>query len=96
MRFEWDEDKRRDNLRKHGLDFRDAEQVFAGVVLTWEDERAAYGEQRFLAFGLLQGRVVAVAYTWRGEAMRLISMRKAASDEEQTYFREVGNGFRAP
>ncbi len=48
MKIVWDEAKRHTNLRKHGLDFADAEEVFAGITCTTEDERFDYGEQRFV------------------------------------------------
>jgi uncharacterized DUF497 family protein len=50
----WDEAKRRANLRKHGIDFVDAERIFGGFTLTAEDVREAYGERRFLTLGLLE------------------------------------------
>ena len=56
--FAWDEDKRQENLDKHEIDFTDAEKIFAGYTVTAEDSREAYGEQRFLTLGLLQGEVV--------------------------------------
>jgi uncharacterized DUF497 family protein len=62
MEFEWDESKRLANLRKHGIDFIDVPAVFYGDTVTVEDDRYGYGEQRFIAFGLLQGRVIAVVY----------------------------------
>jgi uncharacterized protein len=46
MQYEWDEAKNRKNLAKHGLSFEDAEQVFSGPCVTFEDDRLAYGEQR--------------------------------------------------
>lgn len=60
VRLEWDEDKRRANLRKHGIDFLDAERVFDGYTVTLEDTRREYGERRFATFGLLDGKVVAL------------------------------------
>ena len=89
MRLDWDEDKRQTNLRKHSLDFVDAETVFDGHTVTIEDVRRAYREQRFLTFGLLQGQVVAVAHTERADRIRIISMRKASKHEERAYFREI-------
>ena len=56
MRFEWDEKKRRSNLKRHGFDFIDVEKVFAGEVLTVLDERYDYGETRFFSLGLLAGK----------------------------------------
>jgi uncharacterized DUF497 family protein len=52
--FAWDEAKRRANLKKHGIDFVDAEKIFRGITLTAEDTREAYGERRFLTLGLLE------------------------------------------
>lgn len=89
MRLDWDEDKRQTNLRKHSLDFVDAETVFDRYTVTIEDVRRAYHEQRFLTFGLLQGQVVAVAHTERADRIRIISMRKASKHEERAYYREI-------
>jgi uncharacterized DUF497 family protein len=54
--FTWDEPKRQANLAKHGLDFADAEKVFAGPMVLFEDNRADYGEQRMIGVGLLDYR----------------------------------------
>lgn len=89
MRFEWDEAKNRSNLRRHGFDFKDGETVFAGEVFTLLDDRFDYGERRFLTLGELKGRIVAVAHTQRGEATRIISLRKASRNEEEIYYKEV-------
>ena len=58
MRFSWDERKRRLNLKEHGLDFVDAPRVFEGSTFTFEDDRFAYDEQRFVTLGFLAGMVV--------------------------------------
>ena len=55
MRFLWDEPKRLSNLLDHEIDFVDAERVFAGLTSTFEDDRFAYGERRFVTLGLLDG-----------------------------------------
>lgn len=83
--FEWDEQKSRQNLSKHGLSFHDAESVFAGSCMTFADERFEYGEERFVTLGQLKGRLVVIAYTPRGENTRIISMRKANSREKKHY-----------
>lgn len=85
MRLEWDEAKREANLRKHGIDFIGAEEVFAGDTATLEDERLAYGEQRFVTFGFLEGRVVAVVHAERANVIRIISIRKATRREEKSF-----------
>ena len=87
--FAWDEAKRLANLRKHGIDFRDAPKIFRGLTLTAEDERESYGERRFLTLGLLEDQVVSVAHTERGEDIRIISIRKATKHEARFYFSKI-------
>lgn len=89
MRFEWDEAKNRSNLRRHGFDFSDAERIFAGGVFAILDDRFDYGERRYVTLGELNGRIVAVVHTQRGEATRIISIRKALRNEEELYYKEV-------
>ena len=57
MRYTWDNFKRQKNLKKWGLDFAEAEKVFAGPTFTFEDNRIDYGEQRWVTLGLLEDRV---------------------------------------
>ena len=83
--FEWDETKRLENLKKHGLSFKDVEIVFSGPCVTFEDRRHDYGEERYITLGLLEGREVVIAHTPRGENTRIISMRKANRREQQRY-----------
>jgi uncharacterized DUF497 family protein len=85
MDFEWDSRKRLANLRKHGLDFSDAWKVFAGLVLTYPDERQNYGETRIRAVGMLDMRAVVIIYTIRASGMRIISMRIANEKEKRGY-----------
>jgi uncharacterized protein len=89
MRFTWDERKRRLNLRDHGFDFRDAPRVFAGPTFTFEDERFAYAEQRFMTLGFLGGVVVSVAHTETPRVIRIISFRKATRREEAILFESL-------
>ena len=86
MKFEWDETKRRTNLRDHKLDFADAEIVFSGITFTFEDNRFEYGEDRFITLGLLREIVVVIAHTERNDTVRVISMRKATKNEQRLYF----------
>lgn len=95
MRYEWDERKRKVNLRKHGFDFLDAPRVFRGGTLTVADDREDYGEGRFITFGLLRDTVVAIAHTEQENTIRIISMRKATRHEEKSYFARIGNGLEA-
>ena len=63
VRFTWSEAKRRTNLKDHGFDFIDAEEVFAGLTFTFEDDRFRYAEQRFVTLGLLHGLCVSLVHT---------------------------------
>ncbi len=86
--FEWDERKRASNLAKHRIDFLDAVSIFDGPVLESEDARHDYGERRYGAFGQTRsGDIVLVLYTWRGKRRRIISARRAGSDEIENYRR---------
>ena len=91
MRFEWDESKRRSNIKNHGIDFVEVEEVFAGETATVLDDRFDYGERRFFTLGLLKGSVVAISHTETDEVIRIISTRKALKYEEITYFKEIKN-----
>jgi uncharacterized DUF497 family protein len=66
MRVTYDREKRERTLEDRGLDFDDAQVVFAGVTLEVEDTRKDYGEVRIICYGLLAGRMVVVGYTPRG------------------------------
>ena len=81
MKLTWDETKRQTTLRDRGIDFADAEIVFAGPVFEFEDGRQDYGERRMIGFGLLAGRLMAVGYVQRGETRHIFSMRKANGRE---------------
>lgn len=91
VRYTWDEAKRKNNLKKHRLDFADAEIVFQGLTLTFEDDRFNYEEERFITMGMLEGEVVIIAHTEREEETRTISMRKATKYEENIFFRTFRN-----
>lgn len=90
MNVVWDERKRKANLKKHGLDFADAPKVFAGPMVLFEDNREAYGEQRWLGIGALDLLIVVVAHTENDETIRVISMRKAQPHEKDRYYQETG------
>ncbi|MGH8193173.1 MAG: BrnT family toxin [Woeseiaceae bacterium] len=91
LRFEWDEAKRRSNLRKHGIDFAGCEELFEGCTLTIEDNRFDYGEQRFVTFGLLNERVVTVAHTETVRTIHITSIRKATRNEQKIFFKNFSN-----
>jgi hypothetical protein len=91
MRFEWDERKRLSNLEKHGLDFFDVSAVFEAPHIIAPSAHAGE-EERFLAIGVFEGRIVTVVYTTRSEAIRIISFRRARHAERQKYQELYGRG----
>ena len=76
MRFEWDEAKRKSNLKAHDLDFAAAEIVFGGLTASYEDDRFRYDEQRFVTLGLLRGVPVSIVHTESQDVIRIISFRR--------------------
>lgn len=89
MEFEWDDEKARSNLQGHGVDFRDAAQIFAGPTVEYFDDREDYGEDRFKAYGLHDGTVYVVIYTVREDRIRVISAWKATRREREEYYQSV-------
>jgi uncharacterized DUF497 family protein len=94
MQFEWDPDKNRANLAKHGIDFELSALVFADPHLTLREDRIdETGERRWHALGLAAGLepVLLVVHVYREaidgeEIIRIISARKARKDERRAYF----------
>ena len=83
MRITFDPTKRDKALSERGLDFDDAELIFAGVTLEVEDTRKDYDETRVMCYGLLEGRMIVVGYTPRGADRHVFSMRKANEREQK-------------
>ena len=81
MKITFDDVKRERSLTEKGLDFLRAGEVFEGATVTANDARKDYGEARFVTAGRLDGRIVVVVWTPRGQARRIISMRKANERE---------------
>lgn len=77
MEFEWDPAKHEKNLRTRGIGFDEAALIFEGELLMWPGTRADYGEPRFNAIGEINGKVLRVTYTPRGDAIRIITAWKA-------------------
>lgn len=92
MEFEWDKNKRLLNLEKHGIDFEEAVQIFAGDHLVAHAQ--ALGEQRWKAIGVVGAIVVTVIYTIRSDRRRIISVRKARRNERREF--EAHNPRRSP
>lgn len=92
MQFEWDEQKRRTNIRKYGFDFRDAFKLFDSPMLVAPDDRVDYGEDRCIGIGILEGRIVVVIFTERGDdTIRIISIIKALTHERIRYEQHLRN-----
>ncbi|WP_394751853.1 BrnT family toxin [Crenothrix sp.] len=89
MKFIWDEPKRISNIDKHGLDFALTHLVFESDTFTFEDNRMAYNEHRFITLGLLEGTPVVVVHTETEDEIRVISLRKAGKNEQKLYFTNV-------
>ncbi len=83
MRLTFDPAKRAKTLAERGLDFADAEIVFAGVTVEVEDTRKDYGETRIICYGHLQGRLIVIGYVPRGASRHIFSMRKANAREQE-------------
>jgi len=90
VKLDYDSAKRDATLEHRGLDFARAVDVFTGITFTRRDDRIDYGEERFITFGVLDERMVAIVWTLRGEARRIISMRKANDREQARYQSRMG------
>ncbi len=92
MEFQWDEEKNKENVRKHGLNFADAWQIFDAPMLTALDTREDYGEARFIGIGFLRNFVVVIVYAEPDEdTIRIISLRKALKYERERFEEELRN-----
>ena len=85
MAVEFDPEKRRATLDARGLDFAEAEEVFAGPNRTWIDDRIDYGESRYITAGWLRDRFVVVVWTPRNGKRRIISMRYGHDRERRRF-----------
>jgi uncharacterized protein len=92
MQFEWDENKRKLNIKKHGFDFADAKEFFKKEPIIFPDTRRDYGENRYIAMGPLMNRIIVGVFTMRKSTVRMISMRRA-NDRERNYYERNKNGL---
>ena len=82
--YEWDEEKRKANIRKHAVDFTTIESFGWEDAVVQADDRD-YGETRYIAFGPIDGRLYCVWFTVREEKLRIIGLRKANAREVETW-----------
>ena len=85
MEFDWDESKRRENLRRRQVDFAVAAQIFKGPVVGREDTRRDYGERRFRAVGSFEGQTYVVVYTLRNKVRHIVTAWKVGKAGEKRY-----------
>ena len=89
LRFEWDATKAEQNASDHGVTFEVASLAFDDpFALEWLDDREDYGEHRFVIIAMVDGRLLYVAYTMRGDVHRIISARGAEPHESRQYHEE--------
>ena len=87
--FEWDDDKAARNWRDHGITFEMARDAFRDpFAVEWVDDRHGDNEERFALLGMVEGRLLFVSYTLRGQRIRVISARKAEPNERRRYHNE--------
>jgi len=88
LKFEWDEAKNRSNIRKHGFDLADAEEMLAGILFARPDTR----EDRWVGIRMIRGCVAVVAFAERDpDTIRIISLRKASQNERRQYAKAIEN-----
>jgi len=89
LRFEWNSAKAARNQTDHGVSFETATLVFNDpFALEWRDDREDYGEDRYVILGSVDGRLLCVVYTPRGDICRIISARGAETHERRRYHEE--------
>ena len=87
--FEWDDAKAALNWRHHGVSFEMAREIFEDpFAVEWTDDHQDPGETRFVTIGVVESRLLYVAYTLRGNRIRIISARSAEPRERRRYHNE--------
>ena len=87
LRFDWDERKNKANQRKHGIFFEEAQTVFFdGGAIEFDDPQDSAKEAKFLIIGRsIRLRILIISYCFRQSTIRIISARKATSQERVYY-----------
>jgi uncharacterized DUF497 family protein len=89
--LEWDDPKGAQNFADHGVSFETAKKVFEDPFATERlDDREDYGEDRYSIIGMVDGRILTVAYTLRNDSIRIISARGAEPHERRRYHEDNG------
>jgi len=88
-KFQWDDRKAATNHAKHHITFEMARDAFRDpFALDWSDETQDATEQRFSLLGMVEGRLLFVGYTMRGDCIRIITARRAEPFERRRYHDE--------
>ncbi len=87
--YEWDNSKRDNNIAKHGVDFTAMQRFDWDAAMTVTDTRTDYGERRFVSIAPVGQRLHVCAWCWRGDNIRIISLRKANKREVARYAKET-------
>lgn len=87
MKIEWDSNKAKSNLKKHGVSFEEAATALSDpMAATGADPDHSTTEERFITFGISEkGRLLVVSHTEKNETIRIISARKASKGERELY-----------
>ncbi|MBN1471756.1 MAG: BrnT family toxin [Syntrophaceae bacterium] len=90
LKFEWDENKSKRNLKKHEVDFKEGKTVFNDpFTITIDDPDHSDLEERYIDIGISsKGRILVVWYTERNDNIRIIGCRKANRFEREQYEKE--------
>ena len=89
INFEWDTEKNKANIKKHGVAFEMAAKVFLGEkrIERYDAEHSSIDEARYKTIGMV-GKVLTVIYTERKTAIRIISARLAEKEEIDEYYKD--------
>ena len=93
--FEWDERKRESTLEKHEIDFLDATRIFDGRTVVHARSNHP-DEERWIATSKLSGQMVSVVYPFRGDRVRIITVRQARKNEQREYNKNHPKGCDPP
>ena len=86
----YDENKRQTNLKKHGIDLAECVSIFDSPMITKEDTRENYGEQRLQSLGILNAVVIFMVWVDKVDHLHLISVREATKYEQKYYYANIG------
>ena len=84
MRFEYDPDKSRSNQVKHGIDFEEAQTLWADPDLV-EIRARTEDEPRFIVIGRISDKYWSGVITYRSDVIRVISVRRSRPEEVKLY-----------